>query len=79
MDIRQHATINCMHRFTCHYVISGLGPTRPLRLLAFVQLCPMGVTPLSALHHIYSFVVKTLRNALHFNVLVAYNMCVSAC
>ena len=38
MDIRQHATSNHMHRFTCHYVISGLGPPRPRRPLAFI--CP---------------------------------------
>jgi len=37
MDIRQHATSNYMHRFTCHYVISGLWPPRPRRLPAFVQ------------------------------------------
>jgi len=23
MDVRQHETSNYMHRFTCHYVISG--------------------------------------------------------
>jgi len=38
-----------MHRFTCHNVISGLGPPRPRRPLAFVQPCPMGVTPLVVL------------------------------
>ena len=55
MDIRQHATSNHMHRFTCHYVISRekssrirLGAPRPRRPLAFVQPCPMGVTPLMA-------------------------------
>ena len=37
MDIRQHATSNYMHR----------GPPRPRRPLAFVQQCPMGVTPLN--------------------------------
>ena len=46
MDIRQHAISNYMHRFRCHYVITGLGPTRPQRPLAFVQPCPVGVTPL---------------------------------
>ena len=29
MDIRQHPTSNYMHRFTCHYVISGWGPLDP--------------------------------------------------
>ena len=62
MDIRQHATSNYMHRFTCHYVISGEKSSRwnikiykktgsglgPPRPLAFVQPCPMGVTSLSA-------------------------------
>jgi len=47
MDIRQHATSNYMHRFTCHYVISGLGLPRPRRPLAFVQPCQMGVMPLT--------------------------------
>ena len=48
-----------MHRFTCHYVVSvekssswilgsGLEPPRPRRPLAFVQPCPMGVTPLNS-------------------------------
>ena len=37
MDIRQHATSNYMHR----------GPPRPRRPMAFVQPCPMGVTPLN--------------------------------
>jgi len=39
MDIGQHATSNYMHRVR-------LGPPRSRRPLAFVQPCPMGVTPL---------------------------------
>jgi len=35
-----------MHRFTCHYVISGLGPLDPGGPWHFVQPCPMGVMPL---------------------------------
>jgi len=45
MDIRQHA---CTDSHVTTYVTlwSGLGPPRPRRPLAFVQPCPVGVTPL---------------------------------
>jgi len=44
MDIglRQHANINIKYT----KIGPGLGPPRPRRPLAFVQPCPMGVTPL---------------------------------
>jgi len=42
MDIRQRASINIKYT----KIGFGLGPPRPRRPLAFVQPCPMGVTPL---------------------------------